>query len=39
LIGEDETPEIPVNDYHWRFRNEYRGLLRKAAAERFGISD
>ena len=36
LIGEDETPEIPVNDYHWRFRNEYRGLLRTAAAERFG---
>jgi len=30
VIGEDElSPEIPVNDYYWRFRNELRAKQRK----------
>ena len=30
VIGEDEPePEIPVNDYYWRFRNELRARQRQ----------
>lgn len=36
LIGEDETPEIPVNDYHWRIRNELRQELRTKLKDYFG---
>ena len=31
VIGEDEPkPEIPINDYYWRFRNELRNKQREA---------
>lgn len=29
IIGEDEVPTIPINDYYWRIRNEYRQKLRE----------
>lgn len=31
IVGKEETPEIPVNDYHWRIRNELRQTINKAS--------
>lgn len=34
VIGDDEPePEIPVNDYYWRFRNELRAVQRQRNQE------
>lgn len=34
IIGEDEpAPEIPQNNYYYRFRNEQRAVLRQKVEE------